>query len=262
MQFARAEAAGITAWIAPAAAMILIAVAQGASAQGALPGGFVYLRDVEPSIAQDIRYAGSDNFVGRPLPGYEAAECILRQEVAAALQRVQASLRAGGLSLKVYDCYRPLRAVRAMVQWVNDGRAEAPTKRFFPKLPKSSLLNLGYIASRSKHSTGNTIDLTLIKADAAPAAPFNPAAAYGPCTGPVARRSPDNSVDMGTSFDCFDSATHTASSAVTGEQRRWRNTLVEAMRKQGFANYDREWWHFSYARSGRPGAYDFPIRPR
>jgi D-alanyl-D-alanine dipeptidase len=67
---------------------------------------------------------------------------------------------------------------------------------------------------------------------------------------------------MGTSFDCFDSATHTASSAVTGEQRRWRNTLVEAMRKQGFANYDREWWHFSYARSGRPGAYDFPIRPR
>ena len=261
MQFAGAQAAGFRAWIVPAAATMLLAMAHGAAAQRALPSGFVYLRDVEPSIAQDIRYAGSDNFVGRPLPGYDAAECILRQEVAAALKRVQAGLRAGGLSLKVYDCYRPTRAVRAMVQWANDGRGQASTKRFFPKLPKSSLLS-GYIASRSQHSTGNAIDLTLIKTDAAPAAPLNPAATYGPCTGPVAQRSPDNSVDMGTSFDCFDSASHTASSAVTAEQRRWRNMLVEAMRKQGLANYHREWWHFSYARSGGTAAYDFPIRPR
>ena len=261
MQFAGAEAAGSRAWIAPAAATLLLAMAHGAAAQRASPSGFVYLRDVEPSIAQDIRYAGSDNFVGRPLPGYDAAECILRQEVAAALKRVQAGLRAGGLSLKVYDCYRPTRAVRAMVQWANDGRGQVSTKRFFPKLPKSSLLS-GYIASRSQHSTGNAIDLTLTKTDAAPAAPFNPAATYGPCAGPVAQRSPDNSVDMGTSFECFDSASHTASSAVTAEQRRWRNMLVEAMRKQGLANYHREWWHFSYARSAGTAAYDFPIRPR
>jgi zinc D-Ala-D-Ala dipeptidase len=261
MQFGCAQAAGIRAWIAPAAAMMLIAMAQAAAAQDGLPPGFVYLRDVEPSIVQDMRYAGSDNFVGRPLPGYGAAECVLRKEVAAALQRVQVALRAGGLSLKVYDCYRPMRAVRAMVQWVNDGRTEAPTKRFFPKLRKGSLLS-GYIASRSRHSTGTTIDLTLTKVDTAPAAPFDPAATYGPCTAPAARRSPDNSVDMGTSFDCFDSASHTTSSAVTAEQRRWRNVLVEAMRKQGFANYDREWWHFSYARSSSQGAYDFPIRAR
>ena len=118
MQFAGAEAAGSRAWIAPAAATMLLAMAHGAAAQRASPSGFVYLRDVEPSIAQDIRYAGSDNFVGRPLPGYDAAECILRQEVAAALKRVQAALRAGGLSLKVYDCYRPTRAVRAMAESV------------------------------------------------------------------------------------------------------------------------------------------------
>ena len=110
MQFARAEA--FRAWIAPAAATMLVALAQGAAAQSALPSGFVYLRAVEPSIAQDIRYAGPDNFVGRPLPGYDAAECILREDVAAALKRVQASLRAVGLSLKVYDCYRPMRAMR------------------------------------------------------------------------------------------------------------------------------------------------------
>src|SRR5256885_2580952 len=110
MQFACAQAAGFRAWIAPAAATMLLAMAQGAAAQGPLPFGFVYLRDVEPSIAQDIRYAGSDNFVGRPLPGYDAAECILRQEVAAPLKRVQAGLRAGGPSLQVYYCSCPTRA--------------------------------------------------------------------------------------------------------------------------------------------------------
>lgn len=248
------------AWIVPAAAMVLAALMQDAAAQGGLPSGFVYLRNVDPTIAQDIRYAGSDNFVGRPLPGYEGPECILRQDVAAALKRVQADLAASGLSLKVYDCYRPTRAVRAMVAWVNDGRPDAATKRFFPKLAKSSLLRLGYIASRSQHSTGTAIDLTLMRTSAASAAAFDPAAAYGPCTAAAPRRSPDTSVDMGTSYDCFDSASHTASTAVNAEQRRSRNLLVDAMRKQGFANYDREWWHFAYTGAGRTSQYDFPIR--
>jgi D-alanyl-D-alanine dipeptidase len=225
-----------------------------------LPAGFVYLRDVDPTIAQDIRYAGSDNFVGRPLPGYEAAQCIVRRDVAAALKRVQADLSASGLSLKVYDCYRPIRAVRAMAAWVNDGRSGAATKRFFPKLPKSSLLRAGYIASRSRHSSGTTIDLTLMRTGAAAPAAFDPTAAYGPCTAPLTQRSPDNAVDMGTSFDCFDAASYTASAAISAEQRRRRNVLAAAMRKQGFANYDHEWWHFSYAGSAGAPAYDFPIR--
>jgi len=138
------------AGIGLAAAIALAAITHAAVAQRALPAGFVYLRDVDPTIAQDIRYAGSDNFVGRPLPGYEAAECILRRDVAAALKRVQADLAASGLSLKVYDCYRPIRAVRAMAAWVNDGRSEAATKRFFPKLPKRSLLR----AAISRHDRG------------------------------------------------------------------------------------------------------------
>ena len=250
------------AGIGVAAAIMLAAMTQAAGAQRALPAGFVYLRDVDPTIVQDIRYAGSDNFVGRPLPGYEAAECILRRDVAAALKRVQADLAASGLSLKVYDCYRPIRAVRAMAAWVNDGRSEAVTKRFFPKLPKSSLLRAGYIASRSRHSSGTTIDLTLMRTAAAVPAAFDPAAAYGPCTAPLAQRSPDNAVDMGTSFDCFDPASYTASTAISTEQRRWRRVLLEAMRKQGFANYNHEWWHFSYAGSAGAPAYDFPIRSR
>jgi D-alanyl-D-alanine dipeptidase len=243
-----------------AAAIVLAAMTQAAAAQRALPAGFVYLRDVDPTIAQDIRYAGSDNFVGRPLPGYEAAQCILRRDVAAALKRVQADLAASGLSLKVYDCYRPIRAVRAMAAWVNDGRSGAATKRFFPKLPKSSLLRAGYIASRSRHSSGTTIDLTLMRTGAAAPAAFDPTAAYGPCTAPLTQRSPDNAVDMGTSFDCFDAASYTASAAISAEQRRRRNVLAAAMRKQGFANYDHEWWHFSYAGSAGAPAYDFPIR--
>jgi D-alanyl-D-alanine dipeptidase len=243
-----------------AAAIVLAAMTQAAAAQRALPAGFVYLRDVDPTIAQDIRYAGSDNFLGRPLPGYEAAQCILRRDVAAALKRVQADLSALGLSLKVYDCYRPIRAVRAMAAWVNDGRSEAATKRFFPKLSKSSLLRAGYIASRSRHSSGTTIDLTLIRTPAAAPAAFDPTAAYGPCTAPLAQRSPDNAVDMGTSFDCFDAASYTASAAISAEQRRYRNVLLAAMRKQGFANYDHEWWHFSYAGSAGAPVYDFPIR--
>ena len=167
-----AEAAALRSWAA-AAAITFLALGQHAAAQSALPSGFVYLRDVDPSIAQDIRYAGFDNFVGRPLPGYEAAECVLRQDVATALKRVQADLAGSGLSLKVYDCYRPTRAVRAMAEWVNDGPPDGATKRFFPRLPKNSLLRLGYIAARSQHSTGTTIDLTLIKTPATPPAPFD-----------------------------------------------------------------------------------------
>jgi zinc D-Ala-D-Ala dipeptidase len=226
----------------------------------ALPPGFVYLRDVDPSIAQEIRYASADNFVGQPLPGYGAAECVLRRDAALALKQVQADLASARLGLKVYDCYRPTRAVRAMAQWANDGRGAGPTKRFFPRLEKSRLFALGYIAMRSAHSSGTAVDLTLIALQRTPAAPFDPAASYGSCAGPAAEREPDDSLDMGTGYDCLDTASHTASSAVGEEQRHHRATLVAAMRKRGFKNYFREWWHFSY---GAPaGAYDIPIGPR
>jgi D-alanyl-D-alanine dipeptidase len=231
-------------------------------AQTSLPAGLVYLRDVDPSIAQDIRYAGSDNFVGRRLPGYDAPECILRRDAAAALKQVQADLAASGLALKVYDCYRPTRAVRAMAHWAGDGRPAGASKRFFPKLPKDALFALGYIATRSHHSTGAAVDLTLIERASALVAAFDPAASYGACTGPARERAPDNSLDMGTGYDCFDAMSHTASGAVGAEQRRRRNLLVAAMARRGFRNYHREWWHFSYPGAPPLAAYDFPIRPR
>jgi D-alanyl-D-alanine dipeptidase len=230
-----------------------------AAAQGALPPGFVYLRDIDGTIAQDMRYAGYDNFVGRPLPGYDAPECVLQRDVALALKRVQAALAPAGLSLKVYDCYRPMRAARAMVAWANDGRGEGSTRRFFPRLHKGSLFGMGYIASHSRHSEGIAVDLTLVQASTPPAPAFDPRAAYGACTAPAAERSPDNSIDMGTGYDCFDAASHTHSTAISSEQRKWRKTLLSAMAAQGFRNYFREWWHYAYG--GGRGAYDFPIRP-
>jgi D-alanyl-D-alanine dipeptidase len=247
-------------------ATLLLTLAAPAAARERLEADFVYLRDGAPTIAQDMRYASHDNFVGRPLPGYGAAECVLRRDVAMALARVQADLAKSNLSLKVYDCYRPRRAVAAMARWAQDGadagaRAGA-TKRFYPGVEKRTLFAQGYIAAQSAHSTGTAIDLTLIKLPDAPAAAFDPAAHYGPCTAPAAARSPDSSLDMGTGFDCFDARSHTTNGAIGSEQQRWRATLLAAMRKHGFKNYFREWWHFTFAGAKPTQAYDFPIVPR
>jgi zinc D-Ala-D-Ala dipeptidase len=228
--------------------------------EGTLPDSLVYLRDIDPTIAQDIRYQSFNNFVGRPLDGYEVPECILRRDVAMALAQVQKDLAASGLGLKVYDCYRPTRAVRTMAMWANDGRQGGATKRFYPKLQKNTLFGSGYIASRSAHSTGTAIDLTVVDMPPAQVAKFDPAATYGPCTGPVEARSPDNSLDMGTGYDCFDLTSWTWSGGISAEQHRRRMQFVSAMRRRGFSNYQREWWHFTY---GAPYAYyDVPIRAR
>jgi zinc D-Ala-D-Ala dipeptidase len=229
-----------------------------------LPEGFVYLRDVAPGIVQDMRYAGFDNFTGRPLPGYDAAECVLRREVAEALARVQADLEKQSLGLKVYDCYRPARAVAAFARWAQESEKagdNGATRRFYPTLEKRRLFVQGYIAAHSRHSTGTAVDLTLVEQAAPPAPAFDRNTAYGACTAPAAQRAPDNSLDMGTGFDCFDEKSHTASTAISAEQKRWRLRLVAAMRARGFHNYFREWWHFGFG--ARPaGAYDFPIAPR
>lgn len=242
-------------------ALLLIAVLlPGTALAAGLPAGLVYLRDIDPSIAQDMRYAGYDNFTGRPLPGYGAAECVLRREVAEALRNVQADLARENLSLKVYDCYRPVRAVAAFARWAQDAD-DGATKRFFPGLKKRALFAQGYIAAQSRHSTGTAVDLTLVRLPAPPAPPFDPAARYGPCTAPAGERAPDNALDMGTGFDCFDDKSHTASAAITPAQKRRRGLLVAAMRARGLHNYFREWWHFGFgARPAR--TYDFSITPR
>src|SRR5947207_13295927 len=130
------------------APILLTALAGPAGAQS-LPGGFAYLRDIDPTIIQDIRYAGSNNFVGRPLRGYKAAECVVKRGVGLALQRVQQELALQKLSLKMLDCYRPARAVADMVAWARDGQETPAQKRYNPAISKKDLFRLGYIAEHS-----------------------------------------------------------------------------------------------------------------
>jgi len=236
-------------------------VLAGPAAAQALPDDFVYLHDIDPSIVQDIRYAGANNFVGRPLPGYDAAECVVKRDVALRLKAVQQALQPRGLALKMLDCYRPARAVAAMVAWAQNGAETAAEHRYNPDVAKSDLFRLGYIAAHSGHSTGAALDLTLVDLGADNSAVFDPSAHYADCTAPAARRAPEASIDMGTGYDCSDPKAHTAAAAITPAQRRWRNELVSAMARQGFVNYAKEWWHFSLPGAGTT-AYDFPIRPR
>ena len=226
-----------------------------------LPAGFVYLRDVDPTIIQDIRYAGTNNFVGRRLRGYEAAECVVKREVGALLRSVQQELASDGLSLKMFDCYRPARAVADMVAWSRDGRETPAQKRYNPSFSKADLFRLGYIAERSGHSTGAALDLTLVDLKADNSATFDPGRSYADCTADANLRAPEGSVDMGTGYDCADVRSHTAAKSITAAQRSWRQKLVQAMTRRGFVNYSKEWWHFSLPGAGRQ-AHDFPITPR
>jgi D-alanyl-D-alanine dipeptidase len=252
MQFARAM---LIAVIVAVAGSVLQVHAQ------PLPGGFVYLAEIDPSIIQDIRYAGSNNFVGRKLAGYDAAECVVKREVGLRLKAVQQELAPRKLSLKMFDCYRPARAVADMVAWAANGKETVAEHRYNPAFSKADLFRLGYIATHSGHSTGAAVDLTLVDLTADNSARFDPRKDYADCTAPAAARAPEGSIDMGTGYDCSDLKAHTAATTITPAQQRRRNLLVAVMARQGFVNYSKEWWHFSLPGAGGP-AYDFPIQPR
>ena len=242
----------MTRWRAWAPALVIAGTvcASHSLGQGIQPG-FVYLRDLDPTIAQDIRYAGPDNFTGRSLAGYDAAECVLRKGAARALAAAQAELAARGLALKVYDCYRPIRAVHEMLRWA--GAPGGSDARFYPNVPRSALIPDGYIAAHSTHSTGLAVDVTLVRRPATV-----PAQPGGPCNGPA-----DDSIDMGTSFDCFDRQSYSNSPAIGAEAKRHRALLIAVMKRFNFTNYRREWWHFAFSvGSGIASAFDFPVVAR
>jgi zinc D-Ala-D-Ala dipeptidase len=223
-----------------------------------MPEGFVYLRDIDPTIQQDMRYAGSKNFTGRPAPGYDAPECVLVRQAAEALKAVQADLKAKGLGLKVYDCYRPERAVAGFVAWTKEPDDPKAKVIYYPNVPKSELLP-NYIAPRSGHSRGAAVDLTLVPLGAE----ANDSPKSGPCNAPQGSEAPDGSLAMGTTFDCFDVKSGKLASNYTAEQNANRNALSDAMKAHGFNDYMFEWWHFVLANEPYPHTYfDFPIAPR
>lgn len=232
-----------------------------AAQAGEMPKDFVYLRDVDPTIVQDMRYAGPDNFTGARVPGYGAPECVLVRKAAEALKAAQAELKQEGLGLKVYDCYRPARAVAAFVAWSKQPDDSDSKTVHYPALAKASLFPLGYIAKVSSHSRGATMDLTVIPLGAeAPTYEGNP---LGACTAPQTQREADTSLDMGTGFDCFDAKANTGTPGLTPEQRANREKLLAVMQRHGFKNYEKEWWHYTLANEPYPDTiFDFPILPR
>jgi len=223
------------------------------------PNDFVDLSSVAPNIVVEMRYHGGHNFVAKPVRGYQAPVCLLTRPAAEALARVQARLEPHGLGLKVYDCYRPQRAVDHFVEWAKDQRDTVHQSGFYPMVPKSKLFEEGYIADRSGHSRGSTVDLTIIPLPAPAQAPL-PIGNLPPCTAAADTRPWDNSLEMGTGYDCFDPQSWTESAAVGAQARANRLLLRALMEAEGFVNYPKEWWHFTLANEPYPDRrFDFPI---
>jgi D-alanyl-D-alanine dipeptidase len=216
---------------------------------------------LDATIVVEARYFGSHNFVGRPVDGYEAPLCLLARPAAVALARVQAELRPFGLGLKAYDCYRPARAVAHFVRWAADPADTVMKAEFYPDLDKGRLFELGYIAERSGHSRGSTVDLTLVPLPAPPQPIWQEGDPRVACTAPVALRFRDNTLDMGTGYDCFSELSHTENPAVGALAARNRLLLRSVMEKHGFANFSQEWWHFTFRPEPYPETYfDVPVR--
>ncbi len=200
------------------------------------PAAFVDASTLVPGLVTDIRYAGSHNFVGRPIDGYQAARCLLTRAAANALADVARDLAPRGLVIKVFDCYRPVRAVMNFVRWARDLNDAVAKAEFYPNVDKRTLFRDGYIASHSGHSRGSTADLTLAMHDG-------------------------HELDMGTPFDFFSPRSWTAAASISAEQHANRMTLAAAMRRRGFRGYDKEWWHFTLRDESFPGTYfDFPVQ--
>jgi D-alanyl-D-alanine dipeptidase len=218
---------------------VLAFACAGTASRERLPAGFVDVGRIVPDIAVDLRYFSSDNFVGRRIDGYEARRLVLTEPAAAALAAVQAELRPFGLGLLVYDGYRPERAVRHFLRWAEDPDDTQMKARYYPDVAKQDLLREGYVAGRSSHSRGSTLDLTLVARD-------------GDAVRPL---------DMGTGWDRFSPRSWPTSPEVPPAARANRLLLRSLMTKHGFRPYPREWWHFTLADEPYPDRYfDFPIR--
>lgn len=227
------------------------------------PPTFVALDEIDPTILHDIRYATQHNFVGRRIHAYRDPICVLTRPAAEALAEAQTAARDLGYSLKVYDCYRPQTSVDDFVGWakrLHDNRMKA---EFYPDVDKSQLFADGYIASRSGHSRGSTVDLTLVRLPAAQQPRWRPRMGLLPCFAQYEKRFPDNSVDMGTGYDCFDTLSNTLDPRIQGKARANRLLLKDILETAGFTNYANEWWHYTLDAEPFPDTYfDFPVARR
>ena len=205
-----------------------------------LPNGFVYVDKVIPNIAFELQYYSDHNFVGERIDGYLKSRCILTREAANALLQVQEELKQFGLGLKIFDAYRPQQAVDHFVRWANNPEDTRTKAEFYPDINKNVLIKDGYIAGKSSHSRGSTVDLTIIS---------------------LQSETLNKELGMGTGFDFFGPASWPLSASQPADQRAHRMLLHVLMKKYGFKHYQEEWWHFTLENEPFPQTYfNFPIQ--
>lgn len=198
---------------------------------------FLYIHDIIPDVVYDIRYNSADNFMGVRVEGYKKSVAMLSHEASVALKNVQDDLVAQGYRLKVFDAYRPQKAVNHFIRWAKV-LSDTLTKRiYYPDLSKSVLFELGYIAERSGHTRGSTLDLTIVYKESGA------------------------EVDMGSPWDFFGDISHHGTKKISKEQTANRNILLNTMEKNGFRRYDNEWWHYTLNDEPYPDIYfDFDVK--
>jgi len=204
-----------------------------------LPNGFVYIHDIDPSIVVELRYFGKENFIGTPIEGYQKSVGIVTKQTARALKKVQKKLLKKNLSLIIYDAYRPQQAVDHFARWAKELNNTLQKKAYYPNVGKAELFEKGYIAYRSGHSRGSTVDLSIID-----------------------KSTPENSViDMGSPYDYFGEESGVNYNKLTPRQLDNRKLLQVLMKKHRFLNYQQEWWHFTLKNEPFPDKYfNFPIK--
>ena len=200
---------------------------------------FVLIKDFVPSIAIEMRYATNNNFTGRPIPGYGSREAVITIATANALKKVQKELNKLSLGLKIFDAYRPQKAVNYFIKWSDQPSDTIVKRKYYPNLKKKKLFDLGYIASKSGHTRGSTVDVTLLYVS-------------GPEKG--------KEVDMGSVWDLFGARSGYGYEAISIIQKANRKLLRELMVAHKFLPYDKEWWHFSLNNEPYPDTYfDFIV---
>lgn len=204
-----------------------------------LPEGFAYLKKENPTLILDLRYATSENFTGKVVTGYTSEKAIGTKALSIALRKVQALLRSKGLGLKVFDAYRPQSAVDAFISWAASASDTLKKREYYPNLKKEDLFELGYIAEKSGHTRGSTIDVTLVY---------------------LKGRRKGKEIDMGGKWDYFGEASHFNYQKISPKQMENRRLLRDLMIEGGFNPYEKEWWHFSLKNEPFPTTYfDFPL---
>lgn len=202
-----------------------------------LPEGFVYVKKIIPDLDVELRYNTKNNFVGKRIDGYHSNKLILTEQTAVALKKVQEELQNMNLCLKVYDGYRPQQAVNHFMRWAKNLNDTINKATFYPNVNKEHLFEEEYIATRSGHSRGSTLDLTIIDGN----------------TG--------KPLDMGSAYDFFGEQSWVDYQNITEKQKANRQILQKVMFKYSFRNYPKEWWHFTLRFEPFPETYfDFPVK--